>query len=155
MSKSRHNVSIEDRVWNQLEEETDNVSAKLNELARSWLNATGSEVGELQERKAELKDEIQNTKNMKQEYEQKMADLESKLSSIESELERKDKEESRVDNAVNELVSDVPIKTPTGSRDIEDRVKEVASTPKFDKYLEKTDVDRKELQEKLVAKVKA
>lgn len=154
-NKSRHQVTMDDNVWRQLQNETDSVSAKLNELARSWLNATGNEVAELEERKAELRDELKQTQQMKEEYEEKMSDLESKLNSIEAAIERKDEEESRVDNAVNELVSEVPVRTPTGSRDVEKRVKQVASTPKFDKYLEKTDVGRKELQEKLVAKVKA
>lgn len=154
-NKSRHQVTMDDNVWRQLQNETDSVSAKLNELARSWLNATGNEVAELEERKAELRDELKQTQRMKEEYEEKMTDLESKLNSIEAAIERKDEEESRIDEAVNELVKEVPVRTPKGSRDIEDRVKQVAASPKFDSYLQKVDADRQELKEKLVAKVQA
>lgn len=138
-----------------MDEETKSVSRKLEELARSWLSASGNDVAELEERKHEIKEKLEDVEEKKDTYETRMQDLRNKLQSLETAIDRKEQEESRIDNAVDDLVSEVPVRTPTGSRDAEDRVKQVAATPKFDQYLQKVDADRKELKEKLVAKVEA
>lgn len=150
MDKTTAHISIEQDLWKKLKNEEESASRKINQLVRQHLDA--STVGT-----QGIKDRIEELEKEKQELESKVEDIKKQVRQIDEEkqvlrqkLEDKEEKQQRLESAVEKLAEKVPRKVPaTGSRDIEDRIKNVSSTKVFDDTVKDLDVGREKLKEKL------
>jgi len=154
-SKSKATMSLDPEIWEQFKRETDSASETVESLIQNYLGTQKNDVADLKAQLKELEAEEKELESDLQEIKNKLSKNRTQQDNIESAIEHRKKEQSRVDQAVQELVSEVPRKGPNGSRDVEDRVHQLTSSRIYHQKLQKVDCDSEELQNKLVQKVKA
>jgi len=152
-SKSKATMSLDPELWEQFKRDTDSASETVEQLIQNYLGTQKNDVAELQAKLKELESEEKDLEARLQEIENKLSKNRARQDNVKSAIEQRKKEQSRVDQAVQALVSEVPRKTPSGSRDIEDRVNQVATTRQFHNHVDKVDVSGKELKQRLIQEV--
>ena len=105
MKKSRINVSVDPRVLEKFDQVVENRSGRMEELMRKVVNMEHADESELEKRKEEILDELDEVREEKQEIIEKENSLETELKAVKSSIEKMEEDSGVFDEAVEAISS--------------------------------------------------
>lgn len=156
MAKSKATLSIDPQVWEQFKTETDSASQKIEELLQSYLSSRANDLQDLQNRRDELRDKVQQQNDIISEAESRREQLKSEMKQVEAAIEDLESQNNRVQAAVENVIPTVRDKRGAhGVSSMSEAVDRAASTESFHMNLNKIDLDVEDFKERILEEVKA
>jgi uncharacterized phage infection (PIP) family protein YhgE len=156
VAKSKATLSIDPQVWEQFKTETDSASQKIEELLQSYLSSRANDLQDLQNRRDELREKVQQQNDIISEAESRREQLKSEMKQVEAAIEDLESQNNRVQAAVENVIPTVKDKRgAAGVESMSEAVDRASRTESFHMNLNKIDLDVEDFKERILEEVKA